>query len=58
MTPFATLTEPVSMAPTVGSAICQRIFPVVISRALHDPHVIYWPDIRVYGRWWLSAIAT
>src|SRR5580704_8913926 len=27
MTPLATLTEPVSMVPTVGSAVCQRMFP-------------------------------
>src|SRR5258708_6980749 len=37
MTPLATLTDPVSMVPTVGSAVCQRMFPVATSRALHAP---------------------
>ena len=33
ITPFATLTEPLSMVLAVGSAVCQRIFPVATSRA-------------------------
>src|SRR6267143_6931863 len=59
MTPFATLTEPVSVAPAVGSAVCQRMFPVATSRALHEPQVICCPEgTKVYGRWSLFAIAT
>jgi len=44
MIPFATLTEPLSMAPGVGSAVCQRIFPVATSSALQAPHVICCPE--------------
>ncbi len=44
MTPLATLTDPVSMVPTVGSAVCQRMFPVATSRALHAPQVICCPE--------------
>src|ERR1700740_311378 len=58
-TPFATLTEPLSMALAVGSAVCQIIFPVATSSALHAPHVICRPDgTNVYGRWSLFEIAT
>jgi formate hydrogenlyase transcriptional activator len=35
MTPFATLTEPLSMVPGVGSAVCQRIFPVTDGNFLY-----------------------
>src|SRR5882762_6980544 len=59
MTPFATLTEPLSMLPAMGSADCQRIFPVATSNALHAPQVIFCPEgTKVYGRWSLFAIAT
>src|SRR6202008_2899194 len=59
ITPFATLTEPLSMEPEVGSAVCQRIFPVATSSALHAPQVICCPEgTSVYGRWSLFEIAT
>src|SRR5260370_11537929 len=59
MTPFATLTEPVSVAPAVGSAICQRMFPVATSRALQEPQVICCPEgTKVYDRWLWFPIAT
>src|SRR5436309_4511657 len=44
ITPFATLTEPLSIVLAVGSAVCQRIFPVATSRALQAPQVICCPD--------------
>src|ERR1700739_2629291 len=59
MTPFATLTEPLSMLPGVGSAVCQTIFPVATSSALHAPQVICCPEgTNVYGRRSLLEIAT
>ena len=59
MTPFATLTEPLSVVPGVGSAVCQRILPVATSSALHEPQVIFCPEgTRVYGSMPLFEIAT
>src|SRR5450432_1820632 len=43
ITPFATLTAPISTAPLVGSAVCQTIRPVRTLRALHEPHVMVSP---------------
>jgi hypothetical protein len=45
------LTDPVSMAPTVGSAVCQIGFPVKALSADQAPQVIVWPlETSVYDR--------
>src|ERR1700756_2980487 len=47
---FATLSAPRSILPGIGSAVCQRIFPVLGSRALHAPQVICcWDGANVDG---------
>src|SRR5262245_31060594 len=43
ITPLATLTEPIFVAPWVGLGTCQRILPVATSSAAQEPQVIVGP---------------